>query len=157
MQCVICTIFTVFSTDFVFFAPPRLMLTVHSAQLHLMPSALYKHFQREPRSLSLWRGICHTSTVGATTSFLKHRLSIFSQRAILGELRSDTQPLISITPTYKQAEPALTVHVHPSVRLPGLLFECLTSAASRRRKRGEGREREKQTERKIYSTSVVVS
>lgn len=109
------------------------MLTVLSAQLHLTLSALYKYFQRARRSPSLWRGICHTSTVGATTSFLKHRLSIFSQRTILGEPRSDTQPLISITATYKQAEPALTVHVYPSVRLPGL-------AASR--KEG-GRAREK--------------
>lgn len=77
--------------------------------------------------------------MGATTSFLKHRLSIFSQRTILGEQRSDTQPLIPITATYKRAEPALTVHVHPSVRLPGLLLERLTSATSQ----GRRREREK--------------
>lgn len=85
-------------------------------------------------------GICHTSTVGAATSFLKHPLSIFSQKrssANSDTRRFNTQAAISITMTYKQAEPTRTVHIHPLVRLPGLLLKCLTNTASQKKEREE--------------------
>lgn len=37
--------------------------------------------------------------------------------------------------TYKQAEPTRTVHIHPLVRLPGLLLKCLTNTASQKKKK----------------------
>lgn len=80
--------------------------------------------------------------MGAATSFLKHRLSIFSQKrssANTDTRRFNAQAAISITMTYKQAEPTRTVHIHPLVRLPGLLLKCPTNAASQKKREEEER------------------